>query len=225
MYTLVRTSSEGRKQEGITLLLIPVRSKGLTVRPIRTIDGWHHVNEVFLDNVEVPQENRVGEEGSGWSYGKFLLQHERLNSANTSPLFQLVLRTRELVARELAGTEHRRRREALEMRLLRVEAELSGQRELGLRAIDDVMNRRPLGLTTSILKLTSSRIYQQLSEIAVEVVGPEVTSRFPISEAASENDVEGILWLQNYLYLRARTIVAGTSEVQKNVLARELFGH
>ena len=225
MYTLVRTSSEGRKQEGITLLLIPVKSKGLTVRPIRTIDGWHHVNEVFLDNVEVPQENRVGEEGSGWSYGKFLLQHERLNSANTAPLAQYMQRTKALVARELAGSEHRRRREALELRLLRIEAELAGQRELGMRAIDCVMNRQPLGLIPSILKLSSSRLAQQISEISLEVVGPELTHRFPISEAASENDVDGILWLQNHLYLRARTIVAGTSEVQKNVIARELFGH
>jgi alkylation response protein AidB-like acyl-CoA dehydrogenase len=226
MYTLVRTSNAGKKQEGITLLLIPLRSKGLVVRPIRTIDGWHHVNEVFLNDVEVPIRNRVGDEGSGWSYGKFLLQRERLSSANTSPLAQFMERTRRLIAVELTGEGNRRRRETLEMRLLRIEAEIAGQRELGLRAIDDVMNRRPLGLTTSVLKLASSRIFQQISEISLEVVGPRLTSRFPVSEGAEASDeIHGITWLQNYLFLRSRTIVGGTNEVQKNVVARELFEH
>lgn len=221
MYTLVRTSSEGRKQEGITLLLIPMDAPGISVRPIRTIDGWHHVNEVFLDEVKVPVANRVGEEGKGWAYGKFLLERERLGAAQVSPLVRLLERTRLLVARELLGEENARRRDLLEYRLLAAEAEIIGQRELGLTAIDDVMHDRPLGLAPSSLKLAASRITQELSEIAFDVMGPQLAGRFPIGE---DDGGDGIVWVRNYLYYRARTIVGGTSEIQKNVIARSLFG-
>jgi len=204
--------------------VMPVRSKGVTVRPIRTIDGWHHVNEVFLSDVEVPLANRIGEEGRGWDYAKFLLQHERLNSANTSPLYQFLLRTRQIVAQELSSTEHQARRQLVEMRLLRIEAEIAGQRELGLLAIDAVMNRRPLGVAPSILKSVLSRIFQQISEISFEVLGSRLACRMH-EHASDAADVEGVSWIQNYLLLRARTIYGGSSEVQKNVIARELFGH
>ena len=224
MYALVRTANEARKQAGITMLVMPVKSKGITVRPIRTIDGWHHVNEVFLDDVEVPLANRIGEEGRGWDYAKFLLQHERLNSANTSPLYQFLLRTRQVVARELSSPEHQARRQSLEMRLLRIEAEIAGQRELGLLAIDAAMNHRSVGVAPSILKSVLSRIFQQLSEVSFEVLGPRLACRMH-ENSSDAADVEGVSWIQNYLLLRARTIYGGSSEVQKNVIARELFGH
>lgn len=226
MYTLVRTSEEARKQDGISLLIIPVKSKGITVRPIRTIDGWLHVNEVFLDNVEVPISDCIGEIGSGWKYGKFLLARERLNSANTAPLFQYLTRTRSLIAEKFVRPEHQARRAALESRLLDVEAELRGIRELGLEAIEAVMNKMPITTQPSVLKITSSRLYQTITEIAVEVVGPEFASRMPLQEdhAFDENE-QATLWIQNYFYSRVRTIYGGSDEVQKNMVARELFGH
>lgn len=226
MYTLVRTSEEARKQDGISLLIIPVKSKGITVRPIRTIDGWLHVNEVFLDNVEVPISDCIGDIGSGWKYGKFLLARERLNSANTAPLFQYLTRTRSLVAEKFVQPAHQARRASLESRLLDVEAELRGIRELGLEAIEAVMNKTPITTQPSVLKITSSRLYQTITEIAVEVVGPEFASRMPLQEdhAFDENE-QATLWIQNYFYSRVRTIYGGSDEVQKNMVARELFGH
>lgn len=226
MYTLVRTSEEARKQDGISLLIIPVKSKGITVRPIRTIDGWLHVNEVFLDNVEVPISDCIGEIGSGWKYGKFLLARERLNSANTAPLFQYLTRTRSLIAEKFVQPAHQARRASLESRLLDVEAELRGIRELGLEAIEAVMNKTPITTQPSVLKITSSRLYQTITEIAVEVVGPEFASRMPLQEdhAFDENE-QATLWIQNYFYSRVRTIYGGSDEVQKNMVARELFGH
>lgn len=226
MYTLVRTSEEARKQDGISLLIIPVKSKGITVRPIRTIDGWLHVNEVFLDNVEVPISDCIGDIGSGWKYGKFLLARERLNSANTAPLFQYLTRTRNLVAEKFVQPAHQARRASLESRLLDVEAELRGIRELGLEAIEAVMNKTPITTQPSVLKITSSRLYQTITEIAVEVVGPEFASRMPLQEdhAFDENE-QATLWIQNYFYSRVRTIYGGSDEVQKNMVARELFGH
>ena len=226
MYTLVRTSEEARKQDGISLLIIPIKTRGITVRPIRTIDGWLHVNEVFLDNVEVPLSDCIGDVGSGWKYGKFLLARERLNSANTAPLFQYLSRTRHLIAEKLVQPKHRARRAALELRLLNVEAELRGIRELGLEAIEAVMSKTPITTQPSVLKLTSSRLYQTITEIGAEVVGPEFAARMPLQEgsAVDENE-QATLWIQNYFYSRVRTIYGGSDEVQKNMVARELFGH
>ena len=226
MYTLVRTSEEARKQDGISLLIIPIKAQGITVRPIRTIDGWLHVNEVFLDNVEVPLSDCIGDVGSGWKYGKFLLARERLNSANTAPLFQSLSRTRHLIAEKLTQPKHRARRAALELRLLNVEAELRGIRELGLEAIEAVMSKTPITTQPSVLKLTSSRLYQTITEIGAEVVGPEFAARMPLQEgSAFDENEQATLWIQNYFYSRVRTIYGGSDEVQKNMVARELFGH
>jgi alkylation response protein AidB-like acyl-CoA dehydrogenase len=226
MYTLVRTSEEARKQDGISLLIIPIKTQGITVRPIRTIDGWLHVNEVFLDNVEVPLSDCIGDVGSGWKYGKFLLARERLNSANTAPLFQYLSRTRHLIAEKLTQPKHRARRAALELRLLNVEAELRGIRELGLEAIEAVMSKTPITTQPSVLKLTSSRLYQTITEIGAEVVGPEFAARMPLQEgSAFDENEQATLWIQNYFYSRVRTIYGGSDEVQKNMVARELFGH
>ena len=226
MYTLVRTSEEARKQDGISLLIIPIKAQGITVRPIRTIDGWLHVNEVFLDNVEVPLSDCIGDVGSGWKYGKFLLARERLNSANTAPLFQYLSRTRHLIAEKLVQPKHRARRAALELRLLNVEAELRGSRELGLEAIEAVMSKTPITTQPSVLKLTSSRLYQTITEIGAEVVGPEFAARMPLQEgSAFDENEQATLWIQNYFYSRVRTIYGGSDEVQKNMVARELFGH
>ena len=226
MYTLVRTSEEARKQDGISLLIIPIKAQGITVRPIRTIDGWLHVNEVFLDNVEVPLSDCIGDVGSGWKYGKFLLARERLNSANTAPLFQYLSRTRHLIAEKLTQPKHRARRAALELRLLNVEAELRGIRELGLEAIEAVMSKTPITTQPSVLKLTSSRLYQTITEIGAEVVGPEFAARMPLQEgSAFDENEQATLWIQNYFYSRVRTIYGGSDEVQKNMVARELFGH
>ena len=226
MYTLVRTSEEARKQDGISLLIIPLKARGITVRPIRTIDGWLHVNEVFLDNVEVPLSDCIGDVGSGWKYGKFLLARERLNSANTAPLFQYLSRTRYLIAEKLTQPKHRARRAALELRLLNVEAELRGIRELGLEAIEAVMSKTPITTQPSVLKLTSSRLYQTITEIGAEVVGPEFAARMPLQEgSAFDENEQATLWIQNYFYSRVRTIYGGSDEVQKNMVARELFGH
>jgi alkylation response protein AidB-like acyl-CoA dehydrogenase len=226
MYTLVRTSEEARKQDGISLLIIPIKAQGITVRPIRTIDGWLHVNEVFLDNVEVPLSDCIGDVGSGWKYGKFLLARERLNSANTAPLFQSLSRTRHLIAEKLTQPKHRARRTALELRLLNVEAELRGIRELGLEAIEAVMSQTLITTQPSVLKLTSSRLYQTITEIGAEVVGPEFAARMPLQEgSAFDENEQATLWIQNYFYSRVRTIYGGSDEVQKNMVARELFGH
>ncbi len=225
MYTLVRTSKEAKRQQGITMLLIPLDSPGITIRPIRTIDGWHHVNEVFLDNVRVPVANRIGEEGQGWTYGKFLLERERLGGANVAPALKNLGRTRDLVARELAGEENRLKREMLAERLLRAEAQLMGASALGREAIAAAMEGRSLGLLPSVIKLGTSVAFQEVAEIALDAVGERLAPRFRRVDAGGPNaEAPGVEWVQNYMYSRVRTIYGGSSEVQKNVIAKQLFG-
>lgn len=225
MYTLVRTSKEAKKQQGISLLLIKLDSPGISIRPIRTIDGWHHVNEVFLDNVRVPVANRVGEEGQGWTYGKFLLERERLGGANVAPMLKNLERTRALLAQELAAPRHALKRSTLEERLLMAEAELRGAQALGQEAIAATMEGRSLGLLPSVLKLSTSVTSQHVAEIALDAVGERLAPRFRPTDAAGANaEAPGIEWVQNYMYGRVRTIYGGSSEVQKNVIAKQLFG-
>jgi alkylation response protein AidB-like acyl-CoA dehydrogenase len=223
MYTLVRTSQEAKKQQGISLLLIPLNAPGISIRPIRTIDGWHHVNEVFLDNVRVPDANRVGEEGQGWSYGKFLLDHERLGGANVAPLIHQLARTRGLIEEEFTESGDTARRAALEERLLLIEAEIMGAGALGRAAVEAIVNRRPLGNTASVIKLVSAALMQRLDEVALDATGRRLVARFRPDDGNAAP--EGMEWLQNYLYGRVRTIYGGSDQVQKNVLARTLFGH
>ena len=225
MYALVRTSREAKKQQGITMLLIPMDSPGLTVRQIRTIDGIHNVNEVFFDTVRVPVGNRVGEEGRAWDYGKFLLSHERLGGANVAPLLRLLARTRRMVEEEFAGRPGHPRRAELERRILRIEAELQGVKALGRRAIEDMVAKRPLGAVSSVIKLVSSNLMQALDEVGLDAAGHRLAARLRAVDGAGPNAAEdGIWWLRNFMHGRARTIYGGSSEVQKNVLARTLFG-
>lgn len=225
MYTLVRTSKEAKKQQGISLLLIPLNSPGITIRPIRTIDGWHHVNEVFLDQVRVPVANRIGAEGQGWTYGKFLLERERLGGANIAPHHKALERVRALVAQELKGETRRAERELLQHRLLRAEADLLGASELGRESVEAVIEGRSLGMLPAVIKLSTSVTMQTISQVALDAVGERLAPRFRRIEGEGPNaEAPGIEWVQNYMYARVRTIYGGSSEVQKNVIAKQLFG-
>jgi alkylation response protein AidB-like acyl-CoA dehydrogenase len=217
MYTLVRTSQEARKQEGITLLLIPLSLPGIRIQPIRTIDAWHHVNEVFLDEVRVPVENRLGDEGQGWRCAKFLLDRERLAPAS-------VLRLERLLQQVAAVS---RPAHAFAERLLLAEAEVRAARELLRSAIDDEMNGRLRAAKSSALKLHCSELAQRIIGIAFDALGARRAARFvPLdAEGGLQVDEDGESnMIHNYLFYRSRTIAGGTSEVQKNVIARELFG-
>ncbi len=221
MYTLVRTSTEEKKQHGITMLLISLRSLGVEVRKIRTIEGWHHVNEVFLDNVEVPVANRVGDEGGGWSYGKYLLEQERINVANAAGLFRQLQKVQRLVA----ALPDAGQRTVADHALLSIEAELLAHREMGQRTIEAIAAGQQIGVLPSVLKVVSTRLAQRLSELALDATGEALAGRLAAEDGSGQNHpVEGVEWLENFLYLRSRTIVGGTTEVQKNMIARTLFG-
>lgn len=221
IYMLVRTSREAKKQEGISMILVPMDTPGITVRPIRSIDGWHHLNEVFFDEARVRADNLIGEEGKGWTCAKYLLERERLPPASVARL-QMVRRQVKRVVDEAAATAAGRRDfSSLHYKLLLAEADLHSAHQILANATDDMLHRRPLGVQPSVLKLLCSGIAQQLTTIALDAVGPRAANRFIAegSDGASES-----VWAQNYLFTRARTIAGGTSEVQRNVIAQELLG-
>ncbi len=227
MYTLVRTSVEARKQQGITLLAIPLDTPGIEVRPIHTIDHWHHVNEVFLRDVKVPVENCIGEEGTGWKYGKFLLDRERLSPASVPRLIRQLEQVEKVLLERLReqGTSPSLHG-ALE-RLFVARASAQGAREMLLSAITEEIQGTLASSKSSALKLHASELAQAISSLAFDLAAPELAPRLlPDDEEAPVSDAEDRerQLVHTYLFYRSRSIAGGTSEVQKNVIARELFG-
>ncbi|WP_144634291.1 acyl-CoA dehydrogenase family protein [Bordetella genomosp. 13] len=220
IYLLARTSREGRKQEGISLFLIDMDTPGIRVRPIPTIDGWHHVNEVFLDDVRVPADRLVGEEGRGWTCAKYLLERERLPPASVAQLMRQWRRVARLL-HERRQAEPLRDYGALDDELLALAARIKGAREMLAQAIDAMMRKEPLDAKPSALKQACSVVSQSLTRIAYLAVGEGGTQRLLREDDAASPDGT---WVQNYLFARSKTIAGGTTEVQLNVVARSLFG-
>ncbi|MEG2629734.1 MAG: acyl-CoA dehydrogenase family protein [Comamonas sp.] len=227
MYTLVRTSNEGRKQAGISLLLVPLDTPGIEVRPIHTIDQWHHVNEVFLNDVRVPVKNLVGVEGEGWKCAKFLLDRERLSPATVPRLARQLEQVAELLAQKMQSHPGLPSIHALQERLFLAQASTKGARQMLLSAIQEEMQGTLASSKSSALKLHTSELSQQIVGIAFDIAGPEYAARLvpevPAPDGSDDLDIERQL-THTYLFYRSRTIAGGTSEVQKNVIARDLFG-
>jgi len=229
MYTLVRTSNEGRKQAGISLLLVPMNTPGIEVRPIPTIDHWHHVNEVFLNDVRVPCENLVGAEGEGWKCAKFLLDRERLSPATVPRLARLAEQVEELLTARRdanAASAASPSFHVLLERLYLAQAGVKGAREMLLSAIQEEMQGTLAASKSSALKLYCSELSQQIIGIAFDIAGPAHAARLVAAtgvDAQQDADLQREL-VHTYLFYRSRTIAGGTSEVQKNVIARDLFG-
>ncbi|HJP68703.1 MAG TPA: acyl-CoA dehydrogenase family protein [Sphingomicrobium sp.] len=226
MHCLVRTSSSGRKQEGISFLLIDMKTPGLTVRPIVTIDGQHHTNQVFFDDVMVPTENLVGEEGAGWTIAKFLLSHERLSISDTGPKLRLLRRLQRINA---AIQENRSVPEGLKSNLARRIVDVTVQIET-LRAMEQYFAEgwsrgRPQGTDASILKVRGTEILQALSELAVDLQGPYAATHEPhdlhaqVQGEDSAAEVASAMAHQ-YLYGRCWSIFGGTNEIQRNIIAK-----
>jgi alkylation response protein AidB-like acyl-CoA dehydrogenase len=226
MYTLVRTSVEARKQQGITLLAIELNSPGIEIRPIHTIDHWHHVNEVYLHDVKVPVNQCIGEEGTGWKYGKFLLDRERLSPATVPRLVRQLEQVEELLLRRLREQGPSPSLHGALERLFLAQASAQGAREMLLSAIEEEMRGTLQSSKSSALKLHCSELSQQISSLAFDLCAPDLAPRLmPDIDSGLFNaeDLERQL-IHTYFFYRSRTIAGGTSEVQKNVIARELFG-
>ena len=227
MFCLVRTSDSGRPQEGISFLLIDMKSPGVTIRPIVTLDMCHDLNEVFLDDVVVPAANLVGKEGDGWSYGKFLLSNERMTTIGAvgyargmmGRLSDLSLRVREGGRPIAERPSFVRRRAELEVSLTVLEAMCVKQAEAS------VAGATP-GVEASILKLRSTQLTQAIAQATVDIlmrVGLPYDPAILAGDAAPD-DINSTGLLRRHLIGRASTIFGGAAEVQKNIIAKSALG-
>ncbi|CAM5790700.1 acyl-CoA dehydrogenase family protein [Ottowia pentelensis] len=234
MFNLVRTSSEGKPQTGISFLLIDMKSPGVSVRPIKLLEGGHEVNDVFFDNVEVPADQLIGEENKGWTYAKLLLSHERTNIADVNRAKRELERLKRIAKAEGVYDDLRFRDQiallevdivALEMLVLRVlSAEKSGRNALDI---------------AGLLKIKGSEIQQRYSELMMLAAGPYALPYiFEAMEAGWQGDQAAAAGLQGfpggnvdnaplaptYFNMRKTTIYGGSNEVQRNIVAQTVLG-
>jgi acyl-CoA dehydrogenase len=227
IFLLVRTDPSVKKQAGITFLILDMRSAGITVRPIRTIDGEHHVNEVFFDDVRVPVENRIGAEGQGWAITKFLLDNEHVVAAEIPLLLQYARQLRALFAAAPVVMQS-----TLALHMARMEGELEALSIMACRVVEmEEMHDRAAAALGSILKLRGTELQQRMTELSVTMLGDYGAVAYPRPDTmpAASNDLlpggelaEDIA--SDMLFRRASTIYGGASEIQRGIIARALFG-
>ncbi|MEO1336532.1 MAG: acyl-CoA dehydrogenase family protein, partial [Myxococcota bacterium] len=217
IFCLVRTNNESRPQAGISFILIDMKSPGVEVRPIYTIDGMHHLNEVFLTDVKVPVENRVGDENAGWTYAKFLLTNERAGIAAVANSRTELKRLRALSMSQEHFASPPGHDSYFQDKFADLENRLASLAALEARALAEPEGTLEAMMLGSPLKLLGSHIMQDLAELSVELVGP---AALPEVGADSVYGSEGTSLMTSHLLGRAHTIYGGTSEVQKNVISK-----
>ncbi|MCA0326370.1 MAG: acyl-CoA dehydrogenase family protein [Proteobacteria bacterium] len=234
MFNLVRTSSEGKPQTGISFLLIDMKSPGVSVRPIKLLDGESEVNDVFFDNVEVPAENLIGEENKGWTYAKHLLSHERTNIADVNRAKRELERLKRVAQAEGVYDDARFRDQiallevdvvALEMMVLRVlSAEKSGKNPLDIAGLLKIKGSEIQQRYTELMMLAAGPYSLPFIHEAMDAgwqgdqVGPAALRGFPGGQ------VENATLAPTYFNYRKTTIYGGSNEVQRNIVAQTVLG-
>jgi pimeloyl-CoA dehydrogenase large subunit len=231
IFCLVRTDPAAKKQEGISFLLINMKTPGITVRPIQTIDGGHEVNEVFFDDVRVPAENLVGQENKGWDYAKFLLGNERTGIARIGISKARLRRLKEIAALQQIGDRPMLEDPVFRLKVAGVEVELKALEMTQLRVVAaerQGRNGKP-DPASSILKIKGSELQQTITELLLEVVGPYALPAPRQMEGDRWNEPPaGPDWAEtlapNYFNMRKVSIYGGTNEIQKNIIAKAILG-
>ena len=224
IFCLVRTDpTVAKRQEGISFLLIDMKTPGITVRPLILMDGGHEVNEIFFEDVKVPFENLVHEEHKGWTVAKYLLGHERMGSASVGAA------RRELAAlRALAAREVKRGKPLLEDprfcdRLSRAEIELSALELTAMRFLDKMRKTgQPPGADVSMLKIKGTEIQQAITELMMQAVGPGAQPFAGVDGGAV--DPLASRYSPRYFNYRKASIYAGSNEIQRNIIAKMTLG-
>jgi alkylation response protein AidB-like acyl-CoA dehydrogenase len=233
-FFLVRTDPSARPQEGISFLLVDMKSPGVTVRPVILLNGEHHVNEVFLDGVEVSVDNLLGEENRGWHYAKTLLGAERTVSAEVYWSQNELRRLKALVADERGGCDPQVvRSAAFRSRVGKLEIELLALRHSVLRVLAGERNKYPEAAVASALKIRGSELMQRVVRLQVDALGASSARFFDAAELERGTEPGGdpSLWPAHsrartgaLLAIRATTIAGGAREVQKGIIAKQAFG-
>jgi pimeloyl-CoA dehydrogenase len=219
MFALVRTAAEARKQEGISFLLIDLRTPGITIRPIISIDGGHHLNEVFLDQVRVPTANLVGEQDRGWECAKFLLGNERTGIANVGLCRERLDYARELATRLRSGGRPMAEEPSLQASIAELDAEIRALEITNWRFLLTQSEQQRLPAFASVLKLKGTELQQAVMALLARLDGVAGLERRRDTDVTSNGPLA-----PRYLYSRAASIYGGTSEIQKDILSKAIVG-
>jgi hypothetical protein len=211
IFVLARTDRTVPKQKGISFILVDMTTPGVTVRPIVTIDGGHEINEVHLENVRVPVENLVGEEGKGWTYAKFLLEHERNGTAGVAGSFQLLELLKGMAAEQRSAGRRVLDDDRFAEKLAQVEIELTALSYAQLRSLAAESAGASPGPESSFIKITGTEIQQAITELMVDAGG----------YAALDPATHSAMWYFNF---RKASIYAGSNEIQRNIIAKRILG-
>ena len=229
MFCLVRTSDAGKRQEGITFLLIDMTQPGVTVQPIKTIDGSTEINDVFLEDVKVPVANRVGEEDKGWTYAKYLLGHERTSIAAVGRSKAQIKRLRTIAAVEMQDGRPLIEDVRFREKIAAVEIDLLALESLVLRVLSDESAGRGPGPEASFLKVRGTEVQQDITELLVEAVGNYAHPHVPDALRAGWNEdpigpEHAASIAPQYFNWRKASIYGGSNEIQKNIIAKAVLG-
>jgi alkylation response protein AidB-like acyl-CoA dehydrogenase len=228
MFCLVRTNPDVKAQEGISFLLIDMKTPGITVRPIITMDGAHEVNEVFLEDVRVPVENRIGEENKGWTYAKFLLGNERSGIAGVARSKKAIERLKKIATAELVDGQPLMKTDEFSRKVAELEIDLSALEVTELRTLAAESKGKGPGPEASILKIKGTEIQQRITELAVEAVGNYGFVETPTGKMVGNDFIAGPDYsngaAQNYFNVRKTSIYGGSNEIQHNIIAKMVLG-
>lgn len=224
IFCLVRTSNEGKKQQGISFLLIDMASEGVKVNPITTIDNHHSLNEVEFNNVRVPVANLIGEQDKGWTYAKALLAHERTSIAGVADSRRALAELRRFAEQEVNAGKRKIDDPLFQKRLSDIEIELMALEYTDLRVLASVAAGGAPGAESSLLKIKGTEIQQAIQGLRMDLAG------YYQGVLPTDLDPEalghgfGSSARQAYMYGRAATIYGGSNEVQKNIIAKAVLG-
>ena len=224
IFCLVRTDAHAEKrQEGISFLLIDMKTPGITVQPLILMDGGHEVNEIFFENVKVPLENLVHEENKGWTVAKYLLGHERMGSARTGALRREMSALKALASAEERDGHSLMQDSRFRDRVSRAEIELDALELTAMRFLDKMRKTgQPPGADVSMLKIRGTEVQQAITELMMQAVGPNAQP-FKALEGGAVDAYASRL-APRYFNFRKASIYAGSNEIQRNIIAKMTLG-
>jgi len=229
MFCLCRTDPSAKNQEGISFLLIDMKQPGIEVKPIRTLDGSQEINTVYLTDVTVPVEDRVGEENKGWTYAKFLLSHERSGIARIGASKANLEKLRQIAERERCGDGYLIEDEDFKREITQVEIDLHTLEYTELRAMTAAAKGEAPGPEANVLKIRGTELQQKISELLMRAMGYYAMPYLPEAMEHGYNEdpigpAEAAPLAGIYFNMRKTSIYGGTNEIQKNIIAKMVLG-
>ena len=229
MFCLCRTDPNAKFQEGISFLLIDMKQPGVEVKPIRTMDGSQEINTVYLTDVKVPVEDRVGEENKGWTYAKFLLSHERSGIARIGASKAQLDKLRQIAAAEPCGDGYLIDDEDFRREIAQVEIDLHTLEYTELRSLTASAKGEPPGPEANVLKIRGTELQQKISELLMQAMGYYAMPFVPeaLEHGYNEDPVgpqAAAPLAAQYFNMRKTSIYGGTNEIQRNIIAKMVLG-